>query len=252
MGKVEMKVVLSALKVPLIFVLVIVGIHFFQTEVLMDSFATSSYSRLPWSKYGMQPKKVVGLRGIFTMPFLHGSWNHVYNNITALLFLGWAMMYFYKQLVVKTTLAIMILGGIWLWFAGEAGSTHIGASGLVYGLVSFLFFSGLLRRYKPLIAISLLVIFLYGSLFWGIFPVKINVSWEGHLWGAVAGVVMAFYYQYAGPQRPKYQWEIEDDEAGNAPDAPWRLPEDRVSPAENMEEDQPRVVYHWKRRGRGD
>jgi len=131
-------------------------------------------------------------------------------------------MYFYKELVIKTVLSIVVLGGAWLWLAGESGSNHIGASGLVYGLVTFLFFSGVIRRYKPLIAISMLIVFLYGSLIWGVFPFKEDVSWEGHLWGGISGIVMAFYYKYAGPQRPKYQWEIEDDPADDAPDAPWK------------------------------
>ena len=98
-----------------------------------------------------------------------------------------------------------------MWLAGRA-AWHIGASGLVYGLASFLFFSGIIRRYFRLVALSLLIVFLYGSMVWGIFPgVYQNVSWESHMVGAFSGVILAILYRKEGPQQPKYEW-MDDDE----------------------------------------
>jgi membrane associated rhomboid family serine protease len=89
---------------------------------------------------------------------------------------------------------------------------HIGASTLIYGLASFLFFSGILRRHRQLMVVSMLVVFLYGSITWGIFPFKTEISWEGHLFGAIAGLFVAFNYRGDGPQRKRYDWEDEPDE----------------------------------------
>ena len=99
-----------------------------------------------------------------------------------------------------------------LWVFGRH-ATHIGASGLAYGFASFLFFSGIIRRYFRLIALSLLVVFLYGSMVWGMFPhFYVNVSWEGHAMGFVSGIIMAIWYRKEGPQQPVYDWMVEDEE----------------------------------------
>lgn len=126
-----------------------------------------------------------------------------------MLILGWALFYFYRPVAIKTLFWIYIMSGFWLWISGRP-SFHIGASGIIYGLTAFLFFSGFFRREKKVSALSLLVIFLYGSMWWGIFPVKEGVSWEGHLWGALAGLILAIIFRKQGPQKPKYQWEIDE------------------------------------------
>jgi membrane associated rhomboid family serine protease len=105
---------------------------------------------------------------------------------------------------------IYLISGIWLWFGGRP-AYHIGASGIIYGFASFLFISGIIRKYIPLMAISLLVAFLYGGLIWGVLPIDMKISWEGHLYGGIAGIVVAFYYKNKGPQRKKYDWEIEEE-----------------------------------------
>lgn len=101
--------------------------------------------------------------------------------------------------------------GIWVWVGGRSGY-HIGASGLVYGLASFLFFSGVIRNDIRLLAISLLVVFLYGSMIWGIFPIFPQVSWESHMLGGISGLVLAIYYRKYGPQKKVYEWELEEEE----------------------------------------
>jgi membrane associated rhomboid family serine protease len=106
------------------------------------------------------------------------------------------------------------LSGIWVWFGGR-DSWHIGASGVIYGLSSFLFVSGMIRKNTQLAALAMVVAFLYGSMIWGIFPdffPKENISWEGHLGGFVAGIIMAFYYRNSGPKPKKYSWELEEEE----------------------------------------
>ncbi len=105
---------------------------------------------------------------------------------------------------------IWLFTGFWVWLAAR-DSSHIGASGLIYGFVCFLFFSGLLRKDTRLMAVSFLVTFLYGSMVWGILPVDQSISWESHLFGSIAGIFCAIYYRAEGPQRTKAQWEIDEE-----------------------------------------
>jgi len=164
---------------------------------------------------GIYPLKPEGLLGIITAPLIHGDFKHLFSNSVPLIVLGGCLFYFYKELSVKTFILIYLITGIWVWF-GARDAYHIGASGVVYGLASFLFFSGIIRRDMQLLAITLLVTFLYGSLVWGVipdfFPEK-NISWESHLMGLIAGFVLAVYFRKSGPQRKEYDWEEEEEEA---------------------------------------
>ena len=109
---------------------------------------------------------------------------------------------------------MFFISGFWLWIIGRP-SYHIGASGIIYSLASFLFFSGVFSKNRQLIAISLVIIFSYGYLIWGIFPTNSNISWEGHLTGLLAGLLVAFFYKNSGPEEKKYDWELEDEESNN-------------------------------------
>lgn len=162
------------------------------------------------TRFGLYPRTAEGLRGIFTIPFLHGSWSHLINNSIPMLVLGWALFKFYRPVAFKTLIGIYIVSGIWLWISGRP-SYHIGASGVIYGMATFLFISGMIRKEKKVAALSLLVAFLYGGMWWGVLPVDPTVSWEGHFWGALAGVALAFLYRKQGPTKPKYQWEIDEE-----------------------------------------
>ena len=102
------------------------------------------------------------------------------------------------------------MSGVWMWIAARDGN-HIGFSGVIYALASFIFFAGVIRKYFRLMALSAVVVFLYGSMVWGVFPMNPQISWEGHLFGAIAGVILAFYFKEKGPQRPKYSWELEEE-----------------------------------------
>jgi membrane associated rhomboid family serine protease len=173
------------------------------TEVLMD---------VDLSGYGIYPLTVKGLEGIIFSPFIHGDFNHLFSNTLPLFFLATALFYFYSEVALKVFIWTYFLTGFLVWVAGRE-AWHIGASGLVYGLASFLFFSGILRRHFRLIALSLLIVFLYGSMVWGIFPgVYKNVSWESHMLGFFSGVLLSLWYRKEGPQQPVYEWMNEESD----------------------------------------
>ena len=178
---------------------------------LVKSFELKTGSN--WSYFGVYPKSIEGLKGIILSPFIHGSIKHLFNNIVPLFFLLSAMIHFYDKLAYIIYIVIHIGCGVILWFIGRE-VFHIGASGVVYGLASFMFFSGIFRRNTQLLAFSLLITFLYGSMVWGIFPetVKKGVSWEAHLSGAIIGLILSIVLLKTGPQRKKYEWDEEDEE----------------------------------------
>lgn len=160
---------------------------------------------------GIYPLKVKGLVGIVTAPLIHGSFRHLVDNSIPLFFLTWAVFYFYHKIALKIFLLGWFMTGLWVWF-GARGAYHIGASGLIYCFGGFLFLSGVIRKNTHLMAISLLVVFTYGSMVWGIFPFKEEISWESHLMGLIAGIILAIYYRKEGPPIKKPWWEEEDNE----------------------------------------
>lgn len=172
---------------------------------------------------GVYPLKWTGLIGIICSPLIHGDWNHLMANSVSVFLLMSFLFYFYKELAFRSFILIYLLSGIWLWFAGR-DSYHIGASGIIYGMASFLFVSGLIRKNPRLMALTLVITFIYGSMIWGIFPdffPKKNISWEGHLMGMVAGIIIAIFYRGEGPQAPVYRWE--DEEHDEDEEAYWNV-----------------------------
>ena len=164
---------------------------------------------LKFSHYGIYPRDSKGLIGIVTSPLIHGSFSHLFNNSIPILILGSSLFFFYKKIALKVTVWIYLMVGVWTWiYAREA--YHIGASGLLYGIFSFLLLSGFIRRNRQLISLSFAVVFLYGSLVWGIFPIDVKISFEGHLWGFVAGIILALFYRNQGPQKVEHVWEEKD------------------------------------------
>ena len=161
--------------------------------------------------FGLYPRTYSGLIGIFTFPLLHGDFYHLLSNSVPLLFLGSIIFYFYRGIAFQVFFWVYLMTGVWVWAAGRS-SFHIGASGLVYGFVCFLFFSGVFRKNNRLLALSLLVVFVYGSLIWGVLPLRKGISWESHLMGSVAGLITAFYFRKEGPAAKKYEWEDEPEE----------------------------------------
>lgn len=169
---------------------------------------------------GIFPLHSKGLIGILTSPFIHRNFDHLIANTIPFFILSWGIFYFYRSLAYRIFFLCYFTTNILVWF-GAREAYHIGASGLVYAFASFLFFSGIIRNYYRLIAISFIVAFLYGGLFWGIFPILKDVSWEGHLFGGFSGLIYALAYRHKGPQKPKPKW-IEDDQAENTiPEEIW-------------------------------
>jgi len=177
--KEELNNLFNALIYPILFVVAIGIIHFIQYAFELD-----------FVRYGIFPRKLTGLYGIVFSPLIHGDFNHLFNNSIPLLILGSALFYFYKEIALKVTFWVYLMVGVWTWLSARE-AYHIGASGLLYGLFSFLLVSGFIRKNTQLIALSFAVIFLYGSLVWGILPIDVKVSFEGHLWGFVAGIILA-------------------------------------------------------------
>lgn len=173
---------------------------------------------------GIKPLSVEGLPGILLSPFIHSNWQHFFNNAVSLFILTTSLFYFYRQIAYKVFFTIYFLAGAWLWFGGRE-AWHVGASGWVYGLTAFLFVSGLIRKHIPLLAVALFVVFLYGSLVWGMFPLAENLphSWEGHLWGFVAGLVVAYIYKNQGPQKPAPPLDDDDEEDDDFEEAYWNV-----------------------------
>ncbi len=161
---------------------------------------------------GIFPGRLTALSGIITSPFIHSGLRHLFNNTIPLFILGTALFYFYSEVSFRVLLRVTLLTGLAVWITGRP-AWHIGASGIVYGLASFLFVSGIIRRHIPLMALSLLVAFVYGEMVWGIFPgFRLEISWESHMLGAAAGVIMAVWYRAEGPQRPVPFYEREEAE----------------------------------------
>lgn len=161
------------------------------------------------TEYGLLPREIKGLIGIVTTPLIHADINHLVSNTIPILSLGTGIFYFYKDTAKKVVLILYFVPGVLVWFIGR-DAYHIGASGIIYGLVTFIFFSGVIRRDVRSIALSLIVTFLYGSLVWGVLPIDSQVSWESHLAGAVIGFICAFIFKKSDPYK-KYDWEDEPD-----------------------------------------
>ncbi len=176
--------------------------------------------------FGIMPLKFSGLIGIFTSPLIHGDVAHLSANSVPIWVLMATLFYFYRPIAWKVFILTYFVTGLWVWFfAREA--YHIGASGVVYGLATFIFLSGIFRKESRLMAISMFVIFSYGGLVWGIFPQLFpekNISWESHLMGILAGLALAVYYKNEGPQRKKFSWELEEEDPNEDENAYWRIP----------------------------
>lgn len=198
MEKLERNRILNALAYPVFFIVIITLVHLVQYVFEIN-----------FTQYGIYPRDTKGLIGIITSPLIHGSFSHLFNNSIPILILGSSLFYFYKEIAFKVSVWVYLMVGIWTWvYAREA--YHIGASGLLYGLFSFLLVSGFIRGNSQLISLSFAVIFLYGSLVWGIFPIDVKISFEGHLWGFVAGIILALYYRKQGPQKIIHEWGEDD------------------------------------------
>ena len=164
--------------------------------------------------FGVRPRELAGLLGILFAPLVHAGFVHLLDNSLPLIVAGTAMLYLYPQSSLRVLPAIYLGPGVAVWLVGPSGSSHLGASGLVYGMVSYIFVAGLIRKDKRALAASMLVAFMYGALVWGVLPIKYGVSWQTHLAAALIGVAMAIALRRFDVQPPRrYSWEREADDA---------------------------------------
>ncbi len=218
----------KALLIPASFVLLLWSIKILET-----------ISGISLSEYGLEPHTLKGLRGIITMPLLHADFSHLSSNTLACLVLLFGLYLFYKNSASTIFLILYICSNFATWIIGESGTIHIGASGLVYCLSWFHIVSGLIKKNKQQAAFGLLVIFLYGSVVWGIFPMfqpSPHISWQGHLGGAITGLVFAIYYRKKGITNPKKEEQEDEDEPSD--EDPYWLEDTTTNNKESQESNQ--------------
>ncbi len=160
--------------------------------IMWLTYSVQFFYQIDFGMFGIIPRTLWGLIGIFTAPMVHGSYMHLLSNTFPLLFLGTALFFFYDRIGGVVFFRCYLFTNILVWLFSPRVSPHIGASGLIYGLASFLIFFGLLRQDFWSLLISIVVILSYGGIFYGILPSDPRVSWESHLAGTLVGGVTAF------------------------------------------------------------
>ncbi|MCL7753573.1 rhomboid family intramembrane serine protease [Polaribacter sp. Z022] len=204
----QLKKSTSFLLIPIIYVIAIWVIYWI--EINFD---------FNFNKFGVYPRTFVGFRGVFLTHFIHSNTNHLFNNSIPLFVLLSSLFYFYKKVAYKVLLIGGLLTGLLTWVIARE-SFHIGASGIVYLLFSFIFFSGIIKKHYRLVALSLIIIFLYGSMIWYVLPIKDGMSWEGHLSGFLTGFILSIIYRKKGIVKEQHHFQETDfdllfDENGN-------------------------------------
>lgn len=178
--------------------------------VLWGIFLIDALFDLDLNRFGLRPGSIPGLIGVITAPLLHGGAGHLFNNSIPLLVALTATLYLYPNAALRVIPVIWLGSGLLGWVIGRP-TIHIGASGLLYGLLAFVFVSGILRRDMRSVSVSLMVWFLYGTLIWGVFPIRPNMSWELHLSGGLIGVLLAWLFRrWDRVPLKRYAWEHDD------------------------------------------
>lgn len=198
----------NVILIPFVFVLIIWFVYWLEIKYNWN-----------FNKYGIYPREFDGLKGVLFSPFIHSNTSHLFNNSVPLAVLLISLFFFYRKLALKVLFFGGLLSGVLTWIIAR-DAYHIGASGIVYLLFSFLLFSGIIRKQYRLIALSMMIIFLYGSMIWYILPVKEGMSWEGHLSGFLVGLLFSYIYKSIGIVKEEYQFSktaFDDffDEEGN-------------------------------------
>lgn len=222
------------------------GIAFSIVALMVVVFLYDYYFNLELYKFGVYPRSFSGLIGILTSPFIHSTVNfsHLLNNSIPIFVLTWLLFYSYRTIAAKVFVFIYFATGIFVWLLGRE-SYHIGMSGVIYGLTSFLIVSGFFRKNMRIAGISLLVIFLYGSIIWGVIPLDPSISWEGHFFGFLSGMIMAGVYRKAGPQPQKYRYEIEEDLGVEYEEEYWlEKPFTSVTDTQELDNNKPIIINY--------
>ena len=198
--KMEKRIFFHSLILPAAFILVFWIIEIFEQ--------TTGISLV---RFGVYPMHLKGLPGILFSPFIHSDFNHLVSNSVPFFILLAMLIYFYRRISYQLFFLLYIFAGVCLWLFGRE-VWHIGASGVVYAMAAFHFVSGIIRNDVRLLTLSVTVVFLYGGLVWGLLPINPEISWEGHLWGAISGIVLALLYRKYTIRRDKFDWEDEEEE----------------------------------------
>ncbi|MBK7525582.1 MAG: rhomboid family intramembrane serine protease [Saprospiraceae bacterium] len=173
------------IRFPLIILVLLWGIEVY--EVLFDK---------NFMFYGIYPRDFGSLPYIFTAPFIHSDWNHLFSNSAPILVLMSIMALFYPRVATLSYLIILSTTGFLVWLLARGNSYHIGASGVVYGLVSFVFWTGIFRKNIKSIILALIMVIMYSGMFQNLFPTEeVNISWESHLMGGIVGLITAFIFK---------------------------------------------------------
>lgn len=200
-SKNDLRIIFYAATIPAIFVVIMWCVK------IVEYAGDYSFSFL-----GVYPRHIHGLIGVFFSPFIHGDFSHLISNTFPMLILGTALFYLYRNIALKVFIEIFFTTNILVWIVAR-DSYHIGASGIIYGLVAFLFFSGIFSRQKALTAISLLVAFLYGGMVWGVLPGKEGISYESHFSGFVVGITLAYRLRHKITAETEAENRVFDDDA---------------------------------------
>ena len=198
----QKKRIINSLTIPVQFILLIWAIHFFQIITGFD-----------FGRYGIFPRELFGLRGILFSPLIHSDLRHLLSNSAPMFLLSVMIVYFYPRVANRSMIMIYLLTGLSVWLLGRR-VFHIGASGVVYGLVSFVFWMGIFRRSLKSIILALIVTILYSGYFLGILPNQEGISWESHLLGGIVGIFVAYWFKEqieADEEPPPPSWANEDN-----------------------------------------
>lgn len=215
----QLKISKSIFIIPVVYVISIWVIYWIEIQFSLN-----------FNKFGVYPRTFEGFRGVFFTHFIHSNASHLFNNSIPLFVLLCSLFYFYRDVAYKVLFLGGFFTGFFTWLIARE-SYHIGASGIVYLLFSFVFFSGIIRKHFRLVALSLIIIFLYGSMIWYVFPVKDGMSWEGHLSGFLVGFIFAVLYKNNGIVKEEHEFtetefDLLFDENGNF--SPPKLEENEV------------------------
>ena len=191
-------------------------------------------------KLGIYPLHAKGLPGILFSPFIHSDYEHLISNSIPFFILMFALIYYYRSISYRIFIQLFLLSGICVWLSGRE-AWHIGASGVVYAMAAFHFVSGIIKNDTRLLTLSVTVVFLYGGLVWGMLPIQPDISWEGHLWGAISGIVVAWHYRKYIIRRDKFDWEEDEDEEEIEENM---VDEDKNENTQNNENQPPDNVSH--------
>lgn len=208
-------------------------------------FLADEFGLIQLKAYGLRPRSSEGLIGILSMFFIHGSWEHILHNSMGFFVLNTLLFYIYRKISLPVFAILFFATPILVWIFARP-SNHIGASGVIYALFGFLLTGGVFSDNPILRRITLFVVLYYGSLIWWIFPIKAEISWEGHLSGMLVGMICAFFYRHQFPKRKKYRYEVEP-ELPDDPNGYWLLPEQRVSNTSHPDQQTTVTIkYHYR------